>query len=86
LGEALTARPSSRIRITGYTDNTGEAASNQQLSQARADQVKALLADRGVAPERIETAGLGQEKPMFPNDTPEGRARNRRIEIEILSR
>ena len=71
-----------KILIEGHTDNVGNAASNLSLSDARAAAVKAaLVADYGVAAERISTKGFGDTKPSVPNATPEGRAQNRRVEV-----
>lgn len=71
-----------KILIEGHTDNVGNAANNLALSDARAAAVKAaLVADYGVAAERISTKGFGDTKPSVPNATPEGRAQNRRVEV-----
>jgi len=69
------------MRIEGHTDNVGDAAFNLKLSQKRADSVKAYLAKRGVNAKRLETRGYGMGKPVAPNDTPAGRAENRRVEF-----
>lgn len=70
------------LLIEGHTDNVGNAASNQTLSEKRAAAVKAtLVADYGVEADRLETAGLGSTKPSGSNDTPEGRQTNRRVEL-----
>jgi outer membrane protein OmpA-like peptidoglycan-associated protein len=69
------------VEIRGYTDNTGRYESNVRLSQSRADAVKAFLVKNGIADSRIQTHGFGPEKPIAPNDTREGRAKNRRIEF-----
>jgi outer membrane protein OmpA-like peptidoglycan-associated protein len=70
------------LLIEGHTDNVGNAASNQTLSEKRAAAVKAtLVADYGVDAARLETAGLGSTKPSGSNDTPEGRQTNRRVEL-----
>ncbi len=71
------------VTVTGHTDSTGTAASNQTLSEQRAESVAAFLIENGVLPENIETAGLGEADPIADNDTDEGRARNRRVEIVI---
>ncbi len=71
-----------KILIEGHTDNVGSAASNLTLSDARAAAVKAaLVADFGVAGDRITTKGLGDTKPAAPNTSATGRAQNRRVEI-----
>jgi outer membrane protein OmpA-like peptidoglycan-associated protein len=71
-----------KILIEGHTDNVGSAASNLALSEGRAAAVKAaLVAEFGVAGDRITTKGLGDTKPSVPNTTAAGRAQNRRVEI-----
>lgn len=72
------------VDITGYTDNHGLRASNISLSQARADAVKAYLVSRNVQAERINTYGVGPDRPVASNDTAEGRSRNRRIEFRVV--
>ncbi len=71
------------LRIDGHTDNTGDAERNHELSQQRADAVKAALIERGMNAERLDAVGFGQENPVADNDTEEGRAQNRRIEIHL---
>lgn len=73
-----------RLRIEGHTDSTGGDAKNQQLSQARAESVRAALAEKGVAASRLVARGFGSAKPIADNSTREGRARNRRIEIKVV--
>ncbi len=75
--------PKAHITITGYTDTSGDRVRNQLLSQQRADSVKRLLVSYGVKASRITAIGKGDLNPIAPNDTPEGRAENRRIEVEI---
>ena len=86
LAVILRAYPSATILLVGHTDNTGDAGANQQLSQARADAVKSLLVQGGVADARIATQGLGAEQPIASNDTDEGRALNRRTELVVTAR
>ncbi len=69
------------VEIQGYTDNTGSLAINQKLSQARADAVREYLISKGIAGSRMTAKGFGPENPVAPNNTPEGRAQNRRIEF-----
>lgn len=78
---SLLASPDVRIEIAGYTDNTGSTALNTRLSKARAAAVRSYLAARGVAPDRMTARGYGPASPVASNDTPEGRARNRRVEL-----
>ena len=72
------------IEIGGYTDNTGDAVANVQLSQQRADSVRAALIDAGVDPSMLVAKGYGSASPVAGNDTLEGRFRNRRIEYRVI--
>ncbi|MBE0676437.1 MAG: OmpA family protein [Bacteroidales bacterium] len=76
--------PGMRIEISGHTDNTGSAAVNTRLSLERATAVSGYLKSKGVEAIRIETKGFGSSQPIEPNETPEGRAANRRVEFKIL--
>ena len=67
--------------IGGHTDNVGEAAANQSLSQERALSVIAYLARKGVPKESLSAKGYGDSKPVSPNDTAENKQRNRRVEF-----
>jgi len=80
----MEAHPDLRIRIEGHTDNTGGADSNQSLSERRAAAVETMLTGLGVAADRLESAGMGQSQPVASNDTAEGRAQNRRVELVRL--
>jgi outer membrane protein OmpA-like peptidoglycan-associated protein len=71
------------IEVQGHTDDTGGSAYNQKLSQERAESVRHALIKRGVAPARLTARGYGEADPVAPNDTPAGRARNRRVEFVI---
>lgn len=73
-----------RIRVEGHTDNTGIADKNKELSTARAASVKDYLASKGIAGERLESTGCGQDVPVGDNATDEGKADNRRVEFVIL--
>lgn len=77
----LAGDPTTRVRIVGHTDSTGNDAVNDPLSVNRANSVRSYLADRGVAASRIETAGRGSHEPIADNASEAGRARNRRVEI-----
>jgi len=68
----------------GHTDSIGSDAYNQKLSVRRAESVKAYLVSKGVAPNRIYTEGKGEKQPVASNTTKEGRAKNRRVEIEVI--
>jgi len=77
------SNPQIRIEIAGYTDNQGNPRTNQRLSQRRADAVSSWLVRKGIGATRIVTLGMGNKNPVAPNSTPEGRARNRRIEFHV---
>lgn len=72
---------STLVRVIGHTDSSGSDAINDPLSLRRAESVRGYLEDRGVRGDRIEVAGRGSREPLASNDTPEDRARNRRVEI-----
>jgi OmpA-OmpF porin, OOP family len=82
----LKAYPSTHLTIGGYTDNTGNAAQNLKLSQARADSVTAELVNLGVASDRLVAKGYGEEHPVGDNATEEGRAQNRRISMLVTQK
>ncbi len=84
LAAILNAYTDVKVSVEGYTDSKGNADSNQTLSQNRADAVKARLISKGIAADRIMTKGFGAANPVATNDTPEGRAENRRIEVVIV--
>lgn len=81
----LAQRPNLYLVITGYTDNQGDSLANKRLSEARAKSVQEFLVQRGVTAVRIKTAGKGSESPLATNETDEGRAQNRRVEIIATS-
>jgi OOP family OmpA-OmpF porin len=72
-----------KVEVIGHTDNSGSRAGNLSLSQARAEAVRAYVAARGVKPELISVSGEGPDRPVADNRTPEGKARNRRIEFKV---
>ena len=76
--------PDWRLQIVGHTDATGDPAHNERLSGERAAAVKAALVSRGIEASRLESGGAGETKPVASNDTPEGRALNRRVELVRL--
>jgi OOP family OmpA-OmpF porin len=84
--KVLTQYPELRILISGHTDNVGDAQTNLQLSQERADSVKAYLVSKGIAADRVETRGAGPNEPVADNATDKGRQENRRIEFKLLQK
>ena len=82
IGDAIAKNPSWTLSVEGHTDNIGGDATNMELSRRRADAVKqALTTQYHVSPAKLTTAGFGATRPKESNDTPEGRARNRRVEL-----
>lgn len=76
--------PDSKLQIDGHTDATGTPEYNMELSERRAKRVKDYLVERGLKVAEISTKGYGLTKPVAVNNTPEGRQKNRRVEIIIL--
>ncbi|HDI3294082.1 TPA: OmpA family protein [Vibrio cholerae] len=81
----LKAHPQARALIVGHTDSTGTDAYNQTLSERRAQAVAAQLVDLGVNNEQLEWRGEGESNPIADNNTTEGQAKNRRVEVTITS-
>jgi outer membrane protein OmpA-like peptidoglycan-associated protein len=77
----MTDNPDLKFSVEGHTDATGNAASNQTLSDARSAAVVAKLVEMGVSKDRLQSAGKGQTTPIADNGTDEGRAKNRRVEF-----
>ena len=74
------------VEIEGHTDNTGDAAYNERLGQARAEAVKRYLYEKHQVPlHKINVISYGEEKPVAPNNTRDGRAQNRRVVIKVLA-
>jgi outer membrane protein OmpA-like peptidoglycan-associated protein len=86
LALVLKAYPKAQVQLVGHTDSTGTTEANQALSVDRANAVKGMLVAQGVGADRIATAGFGQDRPVAGNDTEEGRARNRRLELNVTSK
>lgn len=83
VARSLQQYPNSTVSVIGHADNVGEAAYNQQLSEDRARAVAQVLVAGGVSPSRINAFGRGEDAPIASNQTAEGRAANRRVEIII---
>lgn len=86
LVKILKAYPTVEIKIEGHTDNFGIPEKNLRLSNIRAASVKRYLTMNGIVPERITTEGFGDAKPIGDNATPEGMAKNRRIEVYVMKK
>ena len=81
ISDALLAQSALKLRIEGHTDSSGDPAKNLELSRRRAASVKSALVDLGVGADRLTNEGFGDTKPAAKNDTPQGRAENRRVEF-----
>jgi len=84
LAALMVKKPAFKLQIDGHTDNVGSAASNKTLSDRRAKAAKDYLVSKGVDASRIFARGYGKDKPVATNATPEGRAKNRRVEFLII--
>lgn len=85
IADGLKKHPRLKVEIQGHTDSTGSPPYNLKLSQRRADSVRSYLVNSGANPEQLETKGYGQSQPVASNATPQGRARNRRVVMHVLS-
>lgn len=85
VAESLLGNPTVRVRVLGHTDSTGPRALNLRLSQERAESVLEYLVAQGVARGRLDARGMGPDEPVATNDTAEGRAANRRVELERIN-
>ena len=83
VADKLKACPGAKVTINGYTDNTGNDAINNPLSTSRADAVVDYLIARGVTGDRLTAKGLGSADPVVDNSSPDGQAKNRRVEIVV---
>jgi OOP family OmpA-OmpF porin len=81
---ALQGTPDLRVRVEGHTDNTGPEELNEELSEQRAGRVRDNLVQRGVSSDRLEIRGEGESRPIAPNRTRAGRAKNRRVELVVI--
>lgn len=82
----LKAYPNAHVKIGGYTDNTGDAAANVALSDARAKNVMSAFVAAGIEPSRLESKGYGDQYPVGDNNTEEGRVLNRRIALLVTAK
>jgi outer membrane protein OmpA-like peptidoglycan-associated protein len=84
--QVLRAYPNTKVTLAGYTDNDGTPAQNLVLATERVDRMAEILVHGGVRPSRIQTVGKGAVDFIGDNATPEGRARNRRIELTVTAK
>ncbi len=87
-GEVLSRWPQLRIEIAGHTDSRGKAETNKSLSERRAQAVSDYMLWRfpQISSAQLRVRGYGEEIPIAPNSTPEGRAKNRRVELSVINR
>ena len=86
IAEILKAFPNVKIKIGGYTDNTGDAKANLTLSTDRANTIKNVLVAMGIDAARLDAKGYGSEHPVASNETEEGRQQNRRIDVRVTAK
>lgn len=86
LAAVIAADPSVRVVVTGHADSTASAAYNMKLSLSRAATVAKALVDNGLKPDSVVVAGKGESQPVASNETPAGRAQNRRVEFSLEPR
>jgi outer membrane protein OmpA-like peptidoglycan-associated protein len=84
LAAVLLKKPTWKLEITGHTDNVGDDDKNMVLSKKRAESLKSYLVSKGVESTRLNTLFFGETKPIADNNTPEGRKKNRRVEMKII--
>lgn len=81
---AISGCPNVRLNVTGYTDSTGSETYNQNLSERRATAVRDYFVSKGLGSGNVHPQGFGEASPVAPNDTQDGRARNRRVELSAI--
>ncbi|MCB2377493.1 OmpA family protein [Hymenobacter sp. BT635] len=86
LAAILKAFPNAAVKLGGYTDNQGKADMNLLLSADRANMARKAVVDSGIDAGRVTAEGYGQEHPIAANDTPEGRAQNRRVDVRVTKK
>jgi outer membrane protein OmpA-like peptidoglycan-associated protein len=84
LAEVLKNKPLWKLEISGHTDNVGDDNGNLVLSKKRAEALKNYLISKGINADRLVTLYFGETKPIADNNTPEGRKKNRRVEMKIV--
>lgn len=84
IAKLMQEQPSLRFTVEGHTDSDGDDNSNMKLSQLRAEAVKSYLVEQGIATERLAVKGLGESRPIDTNNTPDAKAKNRRVEFVKL--
>jgi outer membrane protein OmpA-like peptidoglycan-associated protein len=84
LAELMKKKEAYKLKISGHTDNVGSDENNMRLSEKRAKAVSNYLSNKGVESSRFVVEWFGESKPIYPNDTPEGRQKNRRVEMEVV--
>jgi type IX secretion system PorP/SprF family membrane protein len=84
LVDFMNQNPTIRLEIGGHTDSDGSDAFNQQLSESRAKSAVKYLVSRGISESRLVAKGYGEVQPIAPNDSPEGKAKNRRVEMKVV--
>jgi outer membrane protein OmpA-like peptidoglycan-associated protein len=84
LATLLISKPDWKLKISGHTDNVGSESSNLTLSKNRAESTASYLEGKGVAPSQLITEWFGETSPIADNSTPEGRQKNRRVEMQIV--
>ncbi len=82
--EFMVHKKNARVEISGHTDNVGNAKANKTLSEQRAQACRNYIVSKGIDKKRLDAIGFGDERPIAPNDTDEGRQKNRRIEAKEL--
>ena len=84
IATTMNINPGLKVEVQGHTDSVGRAASNMKLSENRAKAVMEYLVSKGIDAKRLSAKGLGEARPIATNDTPEGRAQNRRVELKPI--
>jgi outer membrane protein OmpA-like peptidoglycan-associated protein len=79
--EVMKANPSLKVKIVGHADGIGSESYNKHVAKRRAESVRQFLISKGISKKRMTAVGMGKEAPVAPNDSPDGRAKNRRVDI-----